>query len=613
MIRRRLPWLMALLLLFVLLFVAGKIAFMAYNSHNVSPFGLTDVMQVVAHGFSMDLSTSAYLVSVPWLCALVSVWWGRMPLRGLMLPYFIVAGVLLSLILVGDTVMYGFWKFKLDSTVIPYLTGGGGGAAASVSPLFLVSGVAAVLILAAVVAYVAARLTPRRLRPVRHRVPASLLMVLVGGCLFMLIRGGVRQSTMNVGVAYYSPVLFLNHAAVNPAFSLISSVSKNKAFDRQFRFLDDEERARTFNPLYATSDTEGGELTDSLLRVSRPNVLVVIMESFGGKFIRELGGEPDVAPNFSRLIPQGVFFTNFYANSFRTDRGTVSLLSGWVSYPTVSLMRIPGRTATLPSIARSLGEAGYQCDYIYGGDIKIMGKKGYLVATGYSRLTSIADFPLRAANESKWGVNDSLTARRAYEMIASRPDGAGPWHTVLQTLSSHEPYKVPYKRFPDNEVLNAFAFTDECVGHLVDSLRTLPQWDNMLVVLLPDHNSTYQATYQDPEFFHCPMLWLGGAIREPREISVLMNQSDLAATLLAQMGLPYTGFPWSRNVLGKGYTYPFAYSSYPGGIVFRDSTGVTVFDTASRQPVTERGDSAALRLRRAQSILQTSYEQLSER
>ncbi len=604
--RQRLLFILSLLALFVAVFALGKVAFLWYN-HAVEAFSITDTWQVIWHGLTMDLSTAAYLTAIPWLCCLVSLWWGKMPLRRLLLPYYIVVCTLVSAIVVGDTVMYGFWKFKLDSTIFPYLRHAEG-ATNSVSPWFIVVGLAVFALLAAAVAYLATRLTPRRVGNSRHRILHSLALLLVGGCLFLCMRGGVRQSTMNVGVAYYSPSLFLNHAAVNPAFSLMSSLSKNKDFASQFRLLDEEEREETFSPLYTQTD---GELTDTLLRTERPNVLIVLMESFGGKFVEELGGVPGVAPNMSRLIREGIFWDNMYANSFRTDRGTVSTLSGWTSYPTVSLMRIPGRTAELPSIAHTLNEAGYESDYLYGGDIKIMGKRGYLVATGYGRLTSIDDFPLREANDSKWGVNDRVTARRAYEMLARRRTDK-PWHMVFQTLSSHEPYKVPYHRLND-EVLNAFAFTDECIGELVDSLRTLPLWDNTLIILLPDHNSSYGGSYQDPEFFHCPMLWIGGAIKQPGRIHTLLNQSDLAATLLGQMGLPHSQFPWSRNVLSKGYTYPFVYSTYPSGILFKDSTGVTVFDTNSLSPITEEPSHSDDRTRRAKAILQTSYTLLSQK
>ncbi len=422
--------------------------------------------------------------------------------------------------------------------------------------------------------------------------------------MFLCMRGSLRQSTMNAGFAYYSPSLFLNHAAVNPAFNFMASVGKNKKFDQQFNLLSDEECAETFEGLYPAPAMD---ITDTLLNTRRPNILIVLMESFGATFVKELGGLPDVAPQMSRLIGEGIFWDSMYANSFRTDRGTVSTFSGWVSYPTASLMRM-GHSSTLPSLARSLGREGYACSYLYGGDIKIMGKQGYLISTGYKKLTSIKDFPLHDANYSKWGVNDSVSAHKTFELVRDMPKGQ-PWHMVLQTLSSHEPWQVPYKRL-DDEVQNAFAFTDHCIGQLVDSLKTLPGWKDMLVILLPDHNTAYHITYDNPDFFHCPLIWLGGAVREPRRMPVLMNQSDLAATLLSQMGIRHDDFPWSRNVLSATYTYPFAYCTYPSGIMLRDSTGVTVYDTSVRKPTTQRPAASEERTKRAKAILQTSYKEL---
>ena len=599
-------FLAALAGLFLSVFAIGKGGFLVYNRSEEAST-LADAFQVWAHGFSMDLSTTGYLIALPWLCCLVALWWRTMPLRTLLLPYYLLVALLLSAVVVGDTVMYEFWKFKLDSTVFAYLRSTEE-AANSVSPWFMLTRLGAFVLAAAGVAWALCRVTPRRLPASAHRLLHTGAFLLLGGFIFLAIRGGVQESTMNVGVAYYSPRLFLNHAAVNPAFSLVASATKNKDFAKQFDLLPENERAATFQGLYAQKP---GLLTDTLLNTRRPNVLVVLMESYGSQFIRELGGRPDVAPRFSSLVPEGVFWDNFYSNSFRTDRGVLSALSGWVSYPTVSLMRIPGRSAGLPSIAHGLKQAGYTTHYLYGGDIDIMGKKGYLVATGYERLTSSTHFSLSEVNESKWGANDRVTARRALQLIKQKP-GTQPWHMTFLTLSSHEPYEVPYQRL-DEQIPNAFAFTDDALGELIDSLKTLPLWANTLVVLLPDHGSTYGRTYQDPDYFHAPMLWLGGAVKQPRRMSVLMNQSDLAATLLAQLALPHDQFPWSRNVLSTAYRYPFAYSTFPSGILFRDSTGVSIFDTNSLLPITEQPAPSPERIRRAKAILQTSYDLLGTR
>ena len=188
-------------------------------------------------------------------------------------------------------------------------------------------------------------------------------------------------------------------------------------------------------------------------------------------------------------------------------------------------------------------------------------------------------------------------------------DSVQPSFLACQTISSHEPWVVPYHRLSD-EKLNAFAYTDHCIGQLVDSLKQLPQWDDLLVIIIPDHGFLYQQSYQDPEFFHSPMLWLGGAIAGPRRMSVLINQSDLAATLLSQLGISHADFRWSRNVLSRRYTYPFVYCNFPAGIMWKDATGVSIYDIVADRPILERQPDGGERIRRAQAVLQASYAEL---
>ena len=597
-------WLLCRLMLgFLLFFAAGKAFFMYYN-REIMAFSPSLLWQVWVHGTSMDMSVSGYLVALPWLLAGISLWWPGLPFRRLMRPYLAVVSLLLGIIIVGDASLYEFWKFKLDAAVFGYMESAEG-TTNSVGMGFVLLRVAGMLLWGmALYALLAVRL-PAVLPRSAHRIRHSLLWTLVGGMVFLGIRGGIGSSTMNVGYAYFSPHLFVNHSAVNPAFSLLSSCRKQEDFGRQYNYFTDAERAGLFDPLYPK---DGGSLTDTLLRTPRPNILLVLMEGYGSRFVSELGGIEDVSPNLSRLIGEGVFWNHYYSNSFRTDRGTLSLLSGWVAYPSVSLMKMPGKLPSMPSISASLVEAGYVADYIYGGDINFTNLKGYLVGSGFGHLVSDKDFPLIQAKESKWGVNDSVAVRRVLQEVTAKPAGQ-PWFTVFQTLSSHEPFEVPYHRLADAK-LNAFAFTDHCIGQLVDSLRATPAWDNLLVILVPDHGFLYDITYEHPSFFHCPMLWVGGAVKEPRCMDVWMNQSDVAATLLAQMGLPHDRFPWSRNVLGSGYTYPFAYATYPGGILFADSTGVSVYDISANRPITQEPAPSPERINRAKAILQTSYDQL---
>ena len=130
--------------------------------------------------------------------------------------------------------------------------------------------------------------------------------------------------------------------------------------------------------------------------------------------------------------------------------------------------------------------------------------------------------------------------------------------------------------------------------------------------MIPDHGFLYKQSYKDSGFFRSPMLWLGGAIREPRKMEVFMNQSDIAATLLSQLGIRHDEYIWSRNVLSQNYTYPFVYCNYPAGILFADSTGTSIYDLDGDCVMIEEPYDDGLRVMKAKAILQTSYDQLEQ-
>jgi hypothetical protein len=78
------------------------------------------------------------------------------------------------------------------------------------------------------------------------------------------------------------------------------------------------------------------------------------------------------------------------------------------------------------------------------------------------------------------------------------------------------------------------------------------------------------------------------------------------------MGISHKDYPWSRNVLSKNYTYPFVYCNYPAGILFADSTGISIYDIDGDAVMIEQPADDGLRIMRAKAILQTSYDQLEE-
>jgi phosphoglycerol transferase MdoB-like AlkP superfamily enzyme len=181
------------------------------------------------------------------------------------------------------------------------------------------------------------------------------------------------------------------------------------------------------------------------------------------------------------------------------------------------------------------------------------------------------------------------------------------------TLSSHEPWDVPTQQL-DDPVYNSFRYLDDCIGQFVDSLRQTPQWKDMLVIILPDHGYRYQGINETTLLFnHIPMLWVGGAVRQPRTVGAICNQSDLAATLLSQLHQPHHDYTFSRDVLSSTYRRRVAFHTYVDGYTVIDSTGFVSYDLGAGQTMTAHSADSLRLLRLGRALLQlTSHDLISK-
>ena len=603
--KQRIRYLLRFYLLTVTVFIAAKVGFMLFN-HEGHDFTLADVWQVIWHGLSLDLSTSLYLLAVPFLLTIVSVW-VKVP-RWLFYGYNAIIGLAMALAFVADTSLYPFWGFKLDASCMQYLDTPTE-AMASVSAGYLVLRGVAIVALAALVFGLYGKMeNSERGGRLGLRLIETLLYLLLIPMIIIGIRGGLDESTTNVGQVYYSQNQFLNHSAVNPVFSFLSSMEKTATYVPDYQFMDDEACEQLVDSLYPTESIH----VDTLLNTCRPNVVVILMESCGAIFTG-LEGRADVMPRLEQLMQEGVSFDSCYANSWRTDRGTVCTYSGYPSFPVSSVMKMPSKSRLLPGLAKSLTAEGYATSYFYGGDINFTNMRSYLIGTGFQQLTWKKDFTADEQQSAEWGVRDDIMFSAVFRQIADNDAKQQPFFIGFSTLSSHEPWDVPLKKF-DDEVLNAFYYLDHCIGTFVDALRKTPSWENLLVVLLPDHGIDYKEVgAEDPRHDHIPMVWTGGAVKAPRRIKSVCNQTDLPATLLGQMNMSHADYRYSRDVMSSNYTHRVAVHTYNNGIIMVDSTGRVMFDLTSNRMIQGEGPDAERLIHIGKAVLQSAAKDLKMR
>ena len=588
----------------VVIFIIAKVVFMlcCQDGH---AFSAIDMWQVITHGLTLDLSTALYFLILPFLLVLASLWhvgrWISIVLR----IYFAIIALAFALAFVADISLYPFWNFKLDASCLQYLETPTE-AMASVSWAYIAIRFV-IWLLAAWLIYIVYSFSVRSLRTVSPRpsdwksAAFGLLTFLVSIPLFIIgIRGGLDESTTNVGQVYFSQNQFLNHSAVNPVFSFVASLEKSGNENASYNFYTPEEMAQITKGLYDSRSVAG----DTLLTTQRPNVVVILLESCGKMFM-------NVMPNLCKAADEGIDFTNCFGNSYRTDRGTVSALSGYLSFPTMSVMKMSTKVGYISSIARTLKKAGYDTEYLYGGDINFTKMKGYLISTGFERLRWKQDYNAEEQATSKWGVCDEITFKTLGEMVLGHTDGK-PFLIGYSTLSSHEPWDVPVKKYKEKQY-NGFSYVDQCIGTFLNTVRHSPQWDNLLIVFMPDHSSDFnEYDEQHPDRNRIPMIWTGGAVKEPKKLEMLCNQSDFAATLLGQMGLSHDDFTFSRDVTSSSYRYPFAIHMFNNGISMTDSTGFMLYDLTTEQITVKTSQDAERMARTAKAILQMAGEDLKK-
>lgn len=634
---KQIIWFVKTYATFVVLFVLQKPLFLFLEKGSATqPVDniFTELPAVIWHGLPLDLSMAGYLSVIPGLLSIAVVWLKRELVKPIMNIYFIIASLFITCSFLLNASLYPYWKYPLDSTPLFYFFTSPADAIASVSIWQVILSIVILIVLTIGVWFTLRMRGEKRQQYSRyaygygglgsgkrkrfddfdrHRGRTSIILLLLTGLLFLPIRGGITVSTMNTGQVYYSQNAYLNHSAVNPLFSLLESITHQEDFASQYRFMKDKEADKIFATMTSTSDKNTYPLlNEATFKKGTPDILIVIMESFASDIMPSMGSYKDVAVCLDSIAQQSILFTRFYANSFRTDRGMVSILSGYPAQPTTSIMRYPRKTSQLPSIARNLAKyKNYKTTYYYGGDADFCNMRSYLVSQGYQHIISDANFPIED-KLSKWGVPDHILAARMMKDIKAQQNEKRPMLRILQTSSSHEPFEVPYHRLKDKR-LNAFAYTDSVMGAIVREYRKLPRWKNTLIVFVPDHVGGYKENLNDHDRsrYQIPLILAGGAISRPMRVGIIGSQQDIAATLLGQLGVEHREFTFSKNMMSDA-TPKFAFFAVNDAFGIVSEENSLIYDNRAKRTVYDKGEKG-FNLKRGQAYLQKLYDDLAKK
>ena len=621
--KKRIVALFATFTLWIVLFVLQKPVFLLMYADS-----LADVFPVIFHGLPLDLSVAGYMTTVPALALTVS----SLPFsclhgeraarifRYILLAWTAIASIIVALAFVANLALYGYWRFPLDATPIFFIATSPADAMASIvwwQGLLGIGATAFVAVGTFILFKKLYRYFGKELFTARPRKAGWLAMVLLTALLFLPIRGGVTVSAMNTGKAYFSENQTLNHAAVNPVLSFMENMAHQEDFAHQYRFMNDGVAHATYKR-FIRGKAPAGTHPVSVLRTDslpHPDIYLIILESFSDTLTRIKG----VTPHLNSLKRQGLYFSRFYANSFRTDRGLVAILMGYPAPATVSLMKFPRKTATMPSLAAHLKRAGYGLNYYYGGDADFTNMRSFLINQGFEHITEDADFPV-TERLSKWGVPDHLLFAKAKADLSAQASAGHrdintrrPAFTVIQTSSSHEPFDVPYHRLSD-PILNAFAYADASLGGFIGYLKASGRWNQSLVIIVPDHLGAWPRNADSFKTwrFHVPLIWVGGAIKHPMVVPVYGSQQDIAATVLGQLGINHHDMTFSKDLFSDAFHHS-AFFMMNDGFGLIDDDNAVIYDNKLQRVRVDTGRLRGKNIKNGKATAQVLFDDIARR
>ncbi len=562
----------------MLYFATARIIFILYNFELAETLSVSDVFLLILHGAHQDASVTGYFCVLPGLLIILSPRKKPKYYRKFINIYTILLIFISTLIIISDAELYRNWRFRIDTTVLLYLKDPADAAASTDIKTYIKLLTIFVLYFSLSV-FLYKKYVDKALKKFKKSdIITSLVFIFITGSLILPIRGSVGIAPMNTGMVYFSENnIFANHSAINAVWNLGSALEKFQKIEK-VNFFDEKTAEKNFHFLYPPAKEKTD--IDKVLKINRPNIVIVILESFTAKVVKAFGGKDGVTPNLNKIAEEGIIFKNFYATGDRTVKGIFAILSGYPSLPKTSMMSYPNKAEKVPTITEKLKNSGYSTEWVCGFDINFADIKPYLLHNKFDKVITINDFS-KANINSKWGVHDHIVFNKLYEECKA---DTSLYFKVCMTLSSHEPFDVPMKTVfrgndEDSRFLNSVYYTDKSIGEFIRKMKTLKNRNNTLIIFVADHGSRLPENTSPyvPGRYKIPMIWTGGAIKKDTVINKFAGQTDISATLLSLLNINTDDFIFGKDIFSK-QSKSFAFYSFNNGFGFITDSTTQVFD-----------------------------------
>ncbi|MDT4801894.1 Sulfatase [compost metagenome] len=571
----------ALLVMYSLL----RVALLVYNSDQIGDSPASVFIEAFHNGLRFDLRVVVFALA-PLLLSLLSV--RAMAARGLHRLWLTLFASLTLFLGISELDFYREFHQRLNSLVFQYLQEDLGTVASMIWNGFPVARYLIAWALATALLYLMFRGLDLASRPRPHSTsvpPASratapwfgrLAIFMI--CLVIAViaaRGHLRQGPpLRWGDAFTTDSMFANQLGLNGTLTLVDAAKNSFSSHRDNAWKatlpEDEALASVREMLLTPNDKLVDPDSAAIRRDFTPpaagtlpirNVVVILMESFAGRWVGAMGSDAGITPYFDKLAKEGLLFDRFFSNGTHTHQGMFATMACFPNLPSFEyLMRTPEGAHKFSGLPQLLSAREFDDLYVYNGNFQWDNQSGFFSNQGMTRFIGREDFVNPVFMDKTWGVSDQDMFDRGAAELAKMPTDK-PFYALLQTLSNHTPYALPAD-LPVDEVtghgahdehLTAMRYSDWALGQFFEKARKEPYFKDTLFVVVGDHGfgSDKQLTEMDLFRFNVPLLLIGPGVQEKFGSldHTVGTQIDVVPTIMGRLGGEVRHQCWGRDLL----------------------------------------------------------------
>jgi len=382
----------------------------------------------------------------------------------------------------------------------------------------------------------------------------SVIFVIGTGLIILLGRGTGLRPIEPINTTAFVKDEKVN-LVLNSAFTVVKSWGRSSLESKYY--FNEKELESIFNPIQTVGRTSN--------QLNKPNIVVLLLESFSVEYIAAINGEKEVnSPFLDSLISESLVYTNCYANGKKSLDAVPSVISSIPKLMEQEFITSNYATNTIESLPKVLNNLGYESAFFHGATNGSMNFDQFSNKVEFNHYFGRSEYNDESDFDGTWGIYDDKFFKWSVEQMTKMK---APFFSTIFSLSSHPPYSIPEEFKADftggkTKMHNSVKYTDFALQQFFNYAKSQEWYANTVFIITADHTpaSNTRQYYKEIGAMHIPLVFFSPSmIALKGRNNDVVGQIDIMPTILDLIGYKTPFFGFGKSIFDGGNHFSVSY------------------------------------------------------